>query len=81
MVNRGAARYPWMQVRDRLAARIGAGEFGTAGKLPSIRELAAQYQVAEVTVRKALRALREDGLIVTLPSWGSFAREDRPGGR
>jgi DNA-binding GntR family transcriptional regulator len=78
MVDREAPRYPWQQVRDRIEARIDAGEFGTGGMLPSIRALAAEYQVAEVTVRKALRALREDGRIVTLASWGRFVREEPP---
>ncbi len=43
------------------------------GQLPTVAELAAQYETSGATVSKALRRLADDGLIYTIPSWGSFA--------
>ncbi|WP_156761688.1 PLP-dependent aminotransferase family protein [Microbacterium karelineae] len=43
-------------------------------QLPSTRELVAEYGASPVTVQKALRALRAEGLIETRPGVGTFAR-------
>ena len=43
-------------------------------RLPSIVSLAQQYEVALTTVRKALDALKEEGLVVTSPM-GTFVAE------
>jgi DNA-binding GntR family transcriptional regulator len=53
-------------LRERLAT-MASGE-----ALPPVRELAAEFQVANATVTKALRRLREDGLITSRPGWGVF---------
>lgn len=34
-----------------------------------------EYGIAKITARKVLAALREEGLIVTTPGWGSFVAE------
>jgi DNA-binding GntR family transcriptional regulator len=80
VVDRGTARPPWRQVYAALAARIGSGEFGDGGRLPAILALAAQYEVAPMTVRKALAALRDEGAVVSVPGWGYFTAERPPDG-
>jgi DNA-binding GntR family transcriptional regulator len=59
----------WRQVAADMARRIRGGEWD--GRLPSERDLAFEYEIALVTLRKALRQLREDGLVETEPGWGS----------
>lgn len=70
MIDRSAGPPPWMQLRDILRTRITSGEL--SGRVPSEKTLGQQYEVAVGTVRKALGALRDEGLIRTQHGWGSF---------
>lgn len=63
---------PTQRVARELRQRIEADEWASGDRLPSIGELAATYGVSRATVVRALRILRDDGLIVTAPSWGTF---------
>lgn len=51
------------QVRDNLRIRILNHEWEAGAKIPGEFELAAQYKVARVTIRTALRSLETQGLI------------------
>jgi GntR family transcriptional regulator len=53
-----------VQIADDLRARIEAGEFARGVKLPSIRELATDYGVAQMTANGALQQLRSEGLVI-----------------
>ncbi|MBZ4320249.1 GntR family transcriptional regulator [Streptomyces huiliensis] len=64
--------YVYMQVADHIAARVGAGELPPGARLPGERDLAEEYGVAVGSVRRAVRELRERGLLVTLPAKGTF---------
>ena len=68
----GGPAYTYARVADHLAARIGAGELPHGARLPSERDLAAEYQVALGTARRAIVELRDRGLVVTLPAKGTF---------
>lgn len=59
----------WRQVAADMARRIRSGEW--AVRLPTERDLAYEYGIALVTLRKALAQLRADGLVETEPGWGS----------
>jgi len=63
---------PWMQVRDTLRERILSGELAPGAMVPSIVTIHQEYRIAKTTARKVLAALRDEGLIVTTPGWGSF---------
>lgn len=69
-IDRAGGPPPWMQLRDILRARILAGEL--SGRLPSERHIGQEYEVAIGTVRKAVKALREEGLVYTEHGWGTF---------
>ncbi|MFW5416602.1 winged helix-turn-helix transcriptional regulator [Nocardiopsis sp. CNT-189] len=64
-----------MAVADHIAARIRAGELSPGMRLPPERELAEEYGVAYMTVRRASKELRERGLIVTVHGKGTFVAE------
>ena len=66
------------QLADLLAARIETGELAPGAPLPSESYLQQEHGLSRVTVRAAMRALRERGLVVTLPQRGTYVRE--PGG-
>jgi GntR family transcriptional regulator len=73
---------PWIQVRDALRERILSGELGPGAMVPSIVTIHHQYKIAKTTARKVLAALRDEGLIVTTPGWGSFvADREHPKGQ
>ena len=68
-------RPPYRQAADDLRKRISKGEFGTGERLPSIRELAAEYGVAAQTMQNALRELREAKLVVAQQGRAFFVRD------
>ena len=69
---------PWMQVREVLRQKILSGELPPGAMVPSIVMIHQEYGIAKTTARKVLAALRDEGLIVTTPGWGSFvAARDR----
>jgi GntR family transcriptional regulator len=62
---------PWRQIHADLLRKIESGELPPGSRVPSIVTLAQDYGVALTTVRKALDALKTDGLVVTSPM-GTF---------
>ncbi|WP_079168854.1 MULTISPECIES: winged helix-turn-helix domain-containing protein [unclassified Streptomyces] len=70
--------YEWQRVADDLERRIRAGEIPPGGRLENERELADVYRVSAGTVRRAVRELRERGLVGTLPAKGSYVVDPLP---
>jgi DNA-binding GntR family transcriptional regulator len=64
--------YIYARVADHIEARIKAGQLVPGARLPGERDLAAEYQVALGTMRRAIEELRSRGLVVTLPAKGTF---------
>ncbi|KNE82649.1 MULTISPECIES: GntR family transcriptional regulator [Streptomyces] len=75
------AEYEWQRVAREISADIDSGRIPPGGALPSIVRLAEQYGVADHTIRRALRELRERGLIETLPHKGSYVLGDETPGQ
>jgi DNA-binding transcriptional regulator YhcF (GntR family) len=67
---------------DRLAraieGRIHRGSIGPGARLPTVRALADQLDLAPNTVAKAYRRLEEDGLIEARGRRGTFVAERLP---
>jgi GntR family transcriptional regulator len=53
--------------------RIKAGKIGP--RVPSIMELADETSLSAATVKRALRLLRDEGLIYTVSGRGTFVRK------
>lgn len=68
-LRRGEWRY--LQVADDLERRIRAREFPYDSALPRRGDLAADYGVGEMTVRRALGVLAERGMVRPMPSVGT----------
>ena len=62
----------YAQVADHVAGQIAAGTLQRGQKLPAERDLADEWGVAYQTVRRAMRELREHGLIVSVVGKGTF---------
>ncbi|MFG2513089.1 winged helix-turn-helix domain-containing protein [Streptomyces sp. NPDC048584] len=59
----GSSRVSPQEIADTLRERIRAGELKAGDRLPTQAELAEEFGVERGTVRQALHALREDGLL------------------
>ena len=53
-----------------------AGEFAAGRLLPSEADLSGEYSASRVTIRRALEALRSDGLVESRQGSGWFAKVD-----
>ncbi|MEE1758559.1 MULTISPECIES: GntR family transcriptional regulator [unclassified Streptomyces] len=70
--------YVYLQVVHHIAEQIRTGRLPVGARLPAERDLAEQYGVAVNTVRRAVRDLRDQGLVITVPIKGTFVRAERP---
>ena len=66
----------YLAIADQLRDRVAQGEFAAGRLLPSESELSAAYDASRVTVRKALEALREEGLVDARQGFGWFVAAD-----
>ena len=57
--------YVWHQVVRQILARVASGELTPGARLPSIPDMARQFEVAATTVQRALGWLIERGVVVT----------------
>lgn len=64
--------YFYDQVAEYLAATIIAQKLPPGARLPNERDLAAECGVSIATGRRAVRVLRDRGLVVTKPAKGHF---------
>ena len=71
-----ADRPVYLQLIEHLQLAIVAGEYRPGGKLPSVRELAADAAVNPNTMQKALQELEAKQLIVTQRTAGRTITED-----
>jgi GntR family transcriptional regulator len=62
----------YMQVADFIAAKIASGEWAPGRRLPGERDLASEWGVAYLTVRRAMQELRKRGLVVTVQGRGNY---------
>ncbi|MEU4823115.1 GntR family transcriptional regulator [Actinomadura sp. NPDC023710] len=62
----------YRQLAEILRARIEAGELAPGDPIPSETALEAEFDLARGTIRKAIAALREEGVIVTTRGKGSY---------
>lgn len=77
MVSRYDRRPAFGQVADALRQRIISGDLAPGDQLPSFSQIQEQYGVAVTTAQRAIRALKEEGLIEGHPGKGNFVRQER----
>ena len=65
----------YYQLEQRLRARITSDEFLPGTALPTEDQICAEYSVSRITVRRALAALAQQGLIDRRRGVGSFVAE------
>lgn len=60
-----AGEPPYAQIRDGIVRLADAGQLVPGDRLPPVRRLAAQLEVAPNTVARAYRELEQAGVVVT----------------
>jgi DNA-binding FadR family transcriptional regulator len=60
-----------------LKRRILSGRYPPHSRIPTESELAETYEVARTTARRAVGALRDEGLVYTVPPTGYLRRSSR----
>lgn len=73
MIDPASGVQPWRQLLRILTEQIDEGTL--TGALPGERRLAEEYGISSGSVRRALAALRDAGLIETVAGWGSRVLE------
>lgn len=72
------ARRPlYVRVYEEIAARIASGSLPRGGQLPPEREFCQEMGVSRATVRRALAALEDEGLIQAIQGRGTFVTSPR----
>jgi len=67
----------YLQLAAILRKRIESGEIPPEHPLPSLTFLVQETGLAVGTVRKAIKVLSDEGLVVTVPGRGSFVTRRR----
>lgn len=62
----------WPQVAAIIRGRIESGEYAAGERIPPVLALVDEFNVTQVTARKAVRALRDDHYIRTETGMGSY---------
>lgn len=65
----------YMQLARKLVSQIKSKHFDSGEKIPSIRQLAMQYQVSNITVIRALDELRQHRYIYSVHGKGYFVSQ------
>ena len=65
----------YKQVTDQIKDAIADGTLKSEDKLPSIREMARELKISEITIKRAYADLETEGYILTRSGLGSFVAE------
>ena len=63
---------PYRQIAAIIKRGILSGQYPADTRIPTESELVEAYEVARSTARRAVAALREEGLVYTVPARGTY---------
>ena len=66
----------YLQIMEQFRAAVLSGEYPPGGRVPSVRELAAEARVNPNTVQRALTELEREGLLTGGGTTGRWVTED-----
>lgn len=64
----------YLQVADYVQRLIEEGRLAPGAKLPGEIEMAAEYGVARLTIRRAIKELRDRELVITVYGKGTYVQ-------
>ncbi len=59
----------------RSSSQAMSGQYRPHTRIPTESELVETYEVARSTARRAVKALRDEGLVYTVPQRGTYVAE------
>jgi GntR family transcriptional regulator len=65
----------YLQLREQVVGRLMDGTFAEGEAVPSVRQVASEYQINHLTVAKAYQELVDDGLLEKRRGLGMFVVE------
>ncbi|HEY6620503.1 MAG TPA: histidine utilization repressor [Steroidobacteraceae bacterium] len=65
----------YLQVKRHILDNIGSGKWGAAARVPSENDLVRSFGVSRMTANRALRELRDEGVLVRIAGVGSFVAD------
>ena len=74
VIDHEAAEFPYLQLARILRERVTSGAYPAGRKIPGYVALEDEFGVANVTVRRAVRLLADEGLLEIVPGRGTFVR-------
>jgi GntR family transcriptional regulator len=63
---------PSERIAALLRSRIESGDLRPGDQLPPVSALATEHHVSTATVAKAIKVLRDQGLVISRHGWGTF---------
>jgi len=69
------------QIKQHITDLIETGELGPNDRLPSETDLAAEFQVARMTVHRAIKELKDSGVVTRIAGVGTFVAETQSSGQ
>jgi GntR family transcriptional regulator len=73
----GGGRFLYQTVTDALRSRIAEGAYPRRERIPSVDELAIEFGVSNITIRRAIRDLTLDGLLTGRQGLGIFVADEK----
>lgn len=74
----GDSRPGYRLIAGALAGRISEGRYPLQSKLPTKRELAAEFGCAVTTMERALKVLADDGMVQPVRGTGTYVVNTEP---
>lgn len=71
-INHGGERWEYLQLADILRQRIADGTYRPGAKIPPLLDLQAEFGLSSMTVRRGVRVLADEGLLIRVPGRGTF---------
>jgi GntR family transcriptional regulator len=65
----------YKQITDQVKEAVASGGLKPESKLPSIREMARELKISEITIKRAYSDLENQGFIITRSGLGSYVAD------
>jgi GntR family histidine utilization transcriptional repressor len=65
----------YLQVKRHILDNIGSGKWGASARVPSENDIVRSFGVSRMTANRALRELRDEGVLVRIAGVGSFVAD------
>jgi len=77
-LERSSSVPPFEQLRAQISVMVAVGRLEPGSRLPTVRELAEQLELAPGTVARAYRELEGEGTVVARGRSGTFVADEPP---